>query len=122
MLIAGTRIEAGKDVILLIGAANRDPRKYADPGRFDIFRPDLDTAKAYSAGANHTAFGLGRHFCVGAMLSKAEVEIGVGLLLDSMGDVKYQEGFAPRESGVWTRGLDELLLDFNPRTPSQPID
>ncbi|MFE5704769.1 cytochrome P450 [Rhodococcus koreensis] len=120
--IAGTRIEAGKDVILLIGAANRDPRKYANPERFDIFRPDLDTTKAYSAGANHTAFGLGRHFCVGAMLSKAEVEIGVGLLLDSMGDVKYQEGFVPREGGVWTRGLDELLLDFDPRTPPQPID
>jgi cytochrome P450 len=112
--LSGGMVTAGSTVTCLIGAANRDPGKYSEPGTFDIFRKDLDVDRAFSAGANHTAFCLGRHFCVGAMLSKTEVEIGTNQLLDAMKDIRYREGFTPAEAGVFTRAPKKLLLDFTP--------
>lgn len=112
--LSGGVIEAGRTVTCLIGAANRDPDRYADPDRFDIFRPDLDQGRAYTAGANHTAFCLGRHFCVGAMLAKTELEIGIGQLLDAMGDIRFADGGPPPEYGVFTRAPQSLRLTFTP--------
>ncbi len=57
----GTVIPAGALVHLLLGAANRDPRKFADPDVFDLDRPDKD---------EHMAFGGGPHFCPGAVVGK----------------------------------------------------
>ena len=114
--IGGGRVPAGATLTCLIGAANRDERRYADPDTFDIFREDLNTTKdvAFSAAADHLAFALGRHFCVGALLAKAEVETGTNLLLDAMPDVALREDFAPHEEGVFTRGLAELPVRFTP--------
>jgi len=112
--IAGGVIEAGKTVTCLIGAANRDPRKYENPNTFDIFRPDLDVKRAFTAGANHTAFALGRHFCVGAMLSLTETQIGTNMLLDAMQDIRFAPDFEPHEKGVFVRAPERLLLEFTP--------
>ncbi|CAL9324743.1 hypothetical protein SUDANB66_06624 (plasmid) [Streptomyces sp. SudanB66_2053] len=75
--VTGGTIPQGATVTFLVGAANRDERRYRYPDRFDIFRDDLTTTSAFSAAADHLAFALGRHFCVGALLAKAEVEIGI---------------------------------------------
>ncbi|MGH3097477.1 MAG: cytochrome P450 [Streptosporangiales bacterium] len=112
--LSGGLLGAGRTVTCLISAANRDPRKYSDPDTFNIFREDLDLTRAFSAGANHTAFCLGRHFCVGSMLAKTEVEAGTGQLLDAMRDIRYSEGFNPVEEGVFTRAPTNLLLEFTP--------
>jgi pulcherriminic acid synthase len=112
--LSGGTVPPGATVTCLIGAANRDDRRYADPERFDIFREDLTTTTAFSAAADHLAFALGRHFCVGALLAKAEVEIGVGQLLDAMPDVCLAEGFEPSEHGVFTRGPQRLPVRFTP--------
>ncbi|MFE7982833.1 cytochrome P450 [Streptomyces cellulosae] len=112
-LSSGT-IPAGSTVTCLIGAANRDERRYANPDRFDIFREDLATTKAFSAAADHLAFALGRHFCVGALLAKAEVEVGISQLLDAMPDVRLADGFQPAEQGVFTRGVQSLPVRFTP--------
>ncbi|MEV6940292.1 cytochrome P450, partial [Streptomyces sp. NPDC051132] len=61
--VTGGTIPAGATVTCLIGAANRDERRFRDPDRFDIFRDDLATTSAFSAAAGHLAFALGRHFC-----------------------------------------------------------
>jgi pulcherriminic acid synthase len=114
--LSGGTVPPGATVTCLIGAANRDDRRYADPERFDIFREDLTTTTAFSAAADHLAFALGRHFCVGALLAKAEVEIGVGQLLDAMPDVRLAEGFEPSEHGVFTRGPQRLPVRFTPVT------
>ena len=98
----------------MIGAANRDPRKFADPERFDIFRTDNDTSRAFSAAADHLGFINGRHFCVGAMLAKAEIEIGANAVLDRMTDLRFADGFVPQEAGLFTRGLDSLRVTFIP--------
>ncbi|MEV0602502.1 cytochrome P450 [Streptomyces sp. NPDC050315] len=114
VVIGGGKVPAGATVTCLIGAAGRDERRYADPDTFNIFRDDLKATTAFSAAADHLAFALGRHFCVGALLAKAEVEAGVGQLLDALPDMALEDGFTPREQGVFTRGLDALPVTFTP--------
>ncbi|MEV7104230.1 cytochrome P450 [Streptomyces atroolivaceus] len=114
-LSSGT-IPPGSTVTCLIGAANRDENRYRDPDRFDIFREDLTTTTAFSAAADHLAFALGRHFCVGALLAKSEVETGVNHLLDAMPDMRIADGFDPVEEGVFTRGPQSLPVRFTPVT------
>ena len=108
----GVTIAAGSTVTCLIAGANRDPRKYSDPDRFDIFRTDLSPDKAFSGAANHTGFCLGRHFCVGAMLAKTEVAIATNQLLDAMDDIAFNP--APTPVGVFTRAPKTMPLTFTP--------
>jgi cytochrome P450 len=110
--MSGGTIPAGATVVCLIAAANRDPRKYSDPDTFDINRPDLNFATAFAAAANHTGFAFGRHFCVGAMLAKVEVETAANQLLDAMDDIELVE--PPAAVGVFTRAPTTMKLRFTP--------
>ncbi|MEE4545251.1 cytochrome P450 [Streptomyces sp. V4-01] len=110
--LSGGTVPAGATVTCLIGAANRDESRYADPDRYDVFRTDLTTANAFSAAADHLAFALGRHFCVGALLAKAEVEVGANQLLDAFPDMDFATGEPPPETGVFVRGPHTLPLRF----------
>jgi cytochrome P450 len=65
--IAGQPLSVGDEVAMLFGAAQRDPRRFADPDRFDVSRGD----------AGHVGFGGGIHFCVGAPLARQEIEVSV---------------------------------------------
>ena len=65
--IAGQPLRVGEEVAMLFGAAERDPRRFTDPDRFDIGRGD--TA--------HIGFGGGIHFCVGAPLARLELEVSM---------------------------------------------
>ncbi|MFH8616292.1 cytochrome P450 [Streptomyces sp. NPDC017979] len=116
--VSGGTIPAGATVTCLIGAANRDAERYRDPDRFDVFRDDLNATTAFSAAADHLAFALGRHFCVGALLAKAEVETGLNQLLDDLPDLRFADGFEPREQGVFTRGPVSLPVRFTPAAQS----
>jgi pulcherriminic acid synthase len=98
----------------LIGAANRDDRKYKEPDTFNIFRDDLDVKRAYGGDANHLTFGMGRHFCVGSMLARAEVTIATNLLLDEMPDIAFKDGFTPQEEGIFLRACEKLEVTFTP--------
>jgi cytochrome P450 len=62
--IGDVTIPAGETVIPLFGTANRDPSVFADPDRFDVTR----------APANHLAFGVGVHHCLGAQLARMELQ------------------------------------------------
>jgi pulcherriminic acid synthase len=112
--VQGVKIPEGSTLTLLLAAANRDPRKFEDPDRFDIFRPDNDVRRAFTAGADHVSFANGRHFCVGAMLSLTEVRIGTNMLLDHMQDVCYADGFRPLPEGVFTNAPNRMDLTFVP--------
>ncbi|GGM80672.1 cytochrome P450 [Longimycelium tulufanense] len=68
----GVRIPEGQTVQVVLAAANRDPRQFPDPDRFDIARQDT----------SHVAFGHGAHFCVGAALGRVEAEIALATLLE----------------------------------------
>ena len=60
--VAGTPLPAGEKVVLFLGAANRDPRRWDDPDRFDITRNAM----------GHVGFGLGIHLCVGQTVARLE--------------------------------------------------
>jgi cytochrome P450 family 144 len=71
--LCGTELPAGSRLLLLWGAANRDPAHFDAPDEFRLDRTD---------GKGHIAFGKGGHFCVGAALARLEVRIVLRLLLD----------------------------------------
>ncbi|HEX3706814.1 MAG TPA: cytochrome P450 [Mycobacteriales bacterium] len=72
----GVTIPAGKAVMLIPGAANRDERAFPEPDRFDILRP---RDQAVNVG-----FGYGIHSCLGAALARMESTIALNMLLDFM--------------------------------------
>jgi len=112
--IQGVTIPAGATITCLLAAANRDEEKFDHPDEFDIHRSDLDVSRAFAAAANHTAFANGRHFCVGAMLAKTEVESATNQLLDAMEHITIEPGATITEIGVFTRSPGALPLRFTP--------
>ncbi|MGW7045736.1 cytochrome P450 [Streptomyces avermitilis] len=113
-VVSGGTIPADSTVICLIGAANRDERRYTEPDTFDIYRDDLNSTNAFTAAAGHLAFCLGRHFCVGALLAKAEIDVAMNQLLDALPDPVLDRGFTAVERGVFTRGPQSLPIRFTP--------
>jgi cytochrome P450 family 150 subfamily A5 len=80
--VAGVPIPAGSTMLLLPGAANRDPRTFEDPAEFDL---DRDNAKY------HVAFGHGIHHCAGAHLARAEGRVTINRLLDRTSSITISE-------------------------------
>ncbi len=71
--IAGESIPAGAVVMLMIGAANRDPAVFPDPERLDVDRPNVN---------RQLAFGGGIHACIGSGLARAQGEVGVATIVE----------------------------------------
>ncbi len=69
--IAGQTIRAGDKLVMYYGAANRDPRVFEDPDRFDISRRPNP----------HLAFGTGTHFCVGSHMARLELRVAFSEIL-----------------------------------------
>jgi pulcherriminic acid synthase len=111
--VSGGVIPAGSSVLCLIASANRDEDRFTHAASFDMFRPELNETTAFTAAARHLSFGLGRHFCVGALLAKAEVDVAVNHLLDAMPDMYLAEGAVPAPRGVFSRGPAALDLRFS---------
>jgi pulcherriminic acid synthase len=112
--LQGVQIPEGSTITCMLAAANRDPRKFSDPDTFDLFRTDNDTSRAFTAAADHLAFIDGRHFCVGAMLARTEVDAAANHLLDHLQDLRLREGFTPAEEGIFTRAPNHLEVTFVP--------
>jgi pulcherriminic acid synthase len=113
--VSGGVIPKDALVAACIGAANRDPRQFKDPDRFDLHRADLDLERAFAPSANHAAFGGGRHFCLGSVLAKVEMEVATNLLLDTMPDVRYVDGQSPPEVGLLFRSPRTMPVRFTPQ-------
>ncbi|MFB6576787.1 MULTISPECIES: cytochrome P450, cyclodipeptide synthase-associated [unclassified Streptomyces] len=113
-VFAGTTVPAGATVFCMIGAANRDPGAFTAPDTFDIHRPDLGTARSFTAAAEHLSFGTGLHQCVGTAFARAEIETVAAMLLPLLDQVRHSPGFRYQEAGLYTRGPLALPLDFTP--------
>jgi len=107
------KIPAGSKVLMMLGAAQHDERQFKNPEQFNIFREDLDASRAFSGAANHLAFGAGRHFCVGAILAKTEIEIAFNNLLDKFSNIQLDATEWPTETGLFTRGILTLPIKYN---------
>ena len=111
--VGGVDLPAGTTVMVLNGAANRDPRRFERP---DEFVPDRANAR------QHLAFGHGAHTCPGAPLARAEARVSLERLLDRMSDIRISEsahGPAGNRSYKYVptfilRGHRELHLEFTP--------
>ncbi|OBC04525.1 cytochrome [Mycobacterium sp. 852013-50091_SCH5140682] len=109
--LGGVPIKAGTVLMLCLGAANRDPRKFSEPDQFRIDRPNV---------REHIAFGRGIHTCAGAPLARVEGQITVRRLLDRMRDIAISEAaHGPAgnrnyryEPTFLLRGLTELHIEF----------
>jgi cytochrome P450 len=116
--IAGVDIAAGTPVMLLNGAANRDPRRFECPAEFRIDRPNAQA---------HLAFGRGVHSCPGGPLARAEGRVSIERIVDRMRDIRIsEEHHGPpgarhfRYEPTWVlRGLNKVHLEFTPSSPSR---
>lgn len=98
--LGGATLPAGAVVACLIGSAGRDPYRFADPDRYDIFRTD----------PAHLAFGTGGHFCLRATLAGLTAEHGLRALLDAMPGLRWAPGFRPAPQGLMARAPRVLLV------------
>lgn len=112
--IAGKTIPAGSEIVVMLAAANRDPAKFRDPEEFIIGREDNSIERAFRGSADHLAFGDGRHFCVGAWLSRLEVLIGVGKIMESMRDLQFYGQDPAPEEGIVLRHPVRLDVTYIP--------
>ncbi len=111
--VGGVDIRAGTPVMVLNGAANRDPRRFECPGEF---RVDRHNSRA------HMAFGRGNHTCPGGPLARAEGRVSLERILDRTRDIRLsEEHHGPsgerrfRYEPTWVlRGLSDLHLEFTP--------
>jgi cytochrome P450 len=85
--IAGQRLPAGTMVAVLLGGANRDPRVFSDPTRFDITRSNV---------RDHLAFASGIHVCLGAALARIEGATALRALFEAYPDLRLTETPRPR--------------------------
>ncbi|MGH4031275.1 cytochrome P450 family protein [Actinomycetota bacterium Odt1-20B] len=98
--VAGVTIQEGEFVQISLLGANRDPRLFPDPDRFDIHREEA---------SRHIAFGHGIHHCLGAPLARLQAEVAFTRILERFPGLRPAEG----EDAVWQsnprhRGLLEL--------------
>jgi cytochrome P450 len=100
--LSGVRVEAGEQVLLALGSANRDDDQYPDAARFDLHRRPED----------HFGFGFGRHFCAGAHLARLEVRTAINAILDRLSDVRFLPDAETRIVGLAFRSPTKLPVTF----------
>jgi cytochrome P450 len=98
--IAGTLVRRGEMVVIYLAAANRDPKVFGDPHRFDIERPNA---------GKHLSFSGGRHFCLGAALARAEGEVGLRTFFERYPDARLAGAGSRRDTRV-LRGWSSLPI------------
>ena len=98
----GQPIPRGAKVRLMIGAANRDSRKFENPDRFDILR----------SPNRHVGFGAGIHQCIGLQLARVEASIAIGALIQRFPKLERVSKETQWIKGTKFRGLAEFVLNI----------
>jgi hypothetical protein len=98
----GKHIRPGDQIIVLLGAANRDPAQFSDPDRLLITREEK----------RHLAFGHGIHFCLGAPLARLEMQVTLSALLERFPQLHLTPEPVVRRQTMVLRGLDRIAVAF----------
>jgi cytochrome P450 len=109
--VGDMNVKAGTIVMVLPGAANRDPRRFSDPHEFQLRRANV---------REHIAFGRGAHSCPGAPLARVEGRVSLERMLDRMGEITVDEEFhGPADARHYNyeptyilRGLTDIHVRF----------
>jgi cytochrome P450 len=104
--IGGVAIPAGAELVLLLGAANRDPERFGEP---DVFDPDRQANAPLS-------FGAGAHYCLGAPLARLEAQIALPALLRRFPRMAL-DGRPARRRRMNLRGWDALHVTLGAPVP-----
>ena len=100
--ICGRRFPAGTRFGVLYGAANRDPKQFPEPDRFDVGRtPNY-----------HIAFGRGAHFCLGNHLARLDMDIIFSTLMNRFGAIELAEENVSYKRGLSVRGPEALRISW----------
>ncbi|WP_191498111.1 cytochrome P450 [Mycobacterium simulans] len=103
--LGGIAIPSGTTVNVSVAAANRDPRRYPDPDRFDPSRKNVA----------HLTFGGGPHLCLGMHLARMETTVALNALLDRLPDLRLDPNApAPRIVGRACRSPAAIPVEFTP--------
>ena len=115
-------IPEGAIVHLSMRSGNHDEVIFSDPDEFNIFRNDLYFGKEMRVGfhddnkASHLGFGLGKHFCVGYQMARAEAVIGTRLLLETLKNIRIKSGKNPiMGTAEIMRSIPKLEVEYERR-------
>ncbi len=101
--VGGASIAPGRFVIVLLGAANRDPERFSDPHRLDLGRDE----------GPPLSFGFGIHHCIGAPLARVEAEVALGALFDRFPRLRVELDQPRWKPTLIFRGLRELPVRWD---------
>lgn len=102
--LCGTSIPKGAVVHMCLGAANRDPERWARPDEFDILRPMKSSF----------GFGGGPHICLGMHVARAEMTVGINALLDRLPNLRLDPDVEPPKAiGFYERGVTAIPVIFD---------
>ena len=101
--IGGAKIREGEKILMFLGAANRDPRRWEDPDRYDITRKT----------SGHVGFGSGIHMCVGQLVARLEGEALLAALARKVSSIAITETVKRRYNNT-LRGLESLPIELTP--------
>ena len=103
VVVGGITVARGEHVMVLVGAANRDPQVFPDPDRFDVTRTNID----------HLAFAAGPHFCLGAALARLLGQVAIGTLCRDLPGLRLVDARATWRPYPVFRGLRSLPVTFS---------
>lgn len=101
MTVVGCPVKRGDEIMLVLGAANRDPAAFPNPHKLDVTRD----------ARRHVGFGGGIHHCLGAALARMEGQIAFATLLDRFPHLELA-GTPERRPTFTLRGLETLPVTF----------
>jgi cytochrome P450 len=103
-MLGGQQLKQGAGVIAVMAAGNRDPVRFPDPDRLDLWRTDN----------RHLAFGWAAHFCFGAPLARLEGQIAFATLLRRLPGMALESNRPEWRENLGLRGLTRLGVSFTP--------
>ena len=103
--VEGVRLPAGARLLMVVGSANRDPRRFADPDRLDIRREDSQ---------DHLTFGFGAHQCLGKNLGRMEIQIMLEELTRRLPHLRLCEQELEWVANLSFRGPQHLWVEWDP--------